>query len=548
MSDGKETPGPAGSLTDAARHGGGRNAPITTTRPYIGILGVFLGAATATLYSRLVGVGLPDLRGAIGAGFDEASWIPTVLSMGTMFIGPFSVFLASVFGPRRVLLYSGVVFTITCFLLPFSPSLSAMLALQLIAGLSSGSFYPLTLTFVARSLPPRLIIFGIAAYALDIVVTSNTATLIQGWCAEYLSWRWIFWTPAALTPLVMVCVYLGVPRAPKPTSESRHLNWRGFTYMSAGLALICGALDQGERLDWLNSGVIVGLLIAGVFLISAAVIRRWMTPNPMIDLPFLNARNIAILGTGIILFRFIHLASIVLIPSFLGNLREYRNLEVGYTLAWLAAPELVFVWVVAVVVLFIHARYVLAGGFALVAIASWLCGHLDSNWAGRSFIYPELLLSLGIATAYVGLVASLVLLALEMGALQSPSKASTFSSCMHVARIFGGQVGVAVLTRFLTVREQFHSNILGLNVQAGNWITDERVTQLTGAFSPYGSGPDEAQARAIGLLNLQVRAQAFTRASADGFTLITWSAICFLLTLILLRSAKLGFGDLRRMQ
>src|SRR5262245_50342537 len=66
-----------------------------TTRPYIGIVGVFLGAGLATLNSRLLSVGLPDLRGALGFGVDEASWIPTALNSGMMFIGPFSVFLGS---------------------------------------------------------------------------------------------------------------------------------------------------------------------------------------------------------------------------------------------------------------------------------------------------------------------------------------------------------------------------------------------------------------------------------------------------------------------
>ena len=51
--------------------------------PYLGVLGVFLGAATSTLNGKLISVGLPDLRGALGYGFDESSWIPTVFNMGT---------------------------------------------------------------------------------------------------------------------------------------------------------------------------------------------------------------------------------------------------------------------------------------------------------------------------------------------------------------------------------------------------------------------------------------------------------------------------------
>ncbi|HTY84561.1 MAG TPA: hypothetical protein VMB19_10090, partial [Silvibacterium sp.] len=87
--------------------------PQIKTNPYLGILGVFLGAGIATLNARLVSVGLPDLRGALGFGFDEASWIPTALNMATMFSGVFVVFLATEFGPRKILLRAAAIFAAT---------------------------------------------------------------------------------------------------------------------------------------------------------------------------------------------------------------------------------------------------------------------------------------------------------------------------------------------------------------------------------------------------------------------------------------------------
>src|SRR5215471_10856756 len=216
-----------------------------TTNPYVGILGVFLGAGIATLNSRLISVGLPDLRGALSLGFDEASWIPTALNMAMVFSGVFIVFVNVLYGPRRILLPAAGIFTVASALLPFAPKFWVMLALLVIAGLASGTFYSLTLTFVLTALPKRLIIFGIAAYAADIVFVSNFASAIEGWYADHLSWRWIFWNAAIFTPLMMFCVYCGIPRqrlqpGPKP-------NWRGFAYFSLGFSLLYAGLDQGER-------------------------------------------------------------------------------------------------------------------------------------------------------------------------------------------------------------------------------------------------------------------------------------------------------------
>src|SRR5262252_6108533 len=109
--------------------------PRLTINPYVGILGVFLGAGLATLNSRLIGVGLPDLRGALSLGFDEASWIATALNMAMMFRGVFIVFVNVLYGPRRILLPAAAVVTIASAVLPFAPTYWVMLTLLVIAGI-----------------------------------------------------------------------------------------------------------------------------------------------------------------------------------------------------------------------------------------------------------------------------------------------------------------------------------------------------------------------------------------------------------------------------
>jgi len=504
--------------------------------PYIGVLGVFLGAATSTLNGRLLSTGLADLRGALGFGFDEASWIPTALNMGLMFTGVFAVFLGTAYGIRRVLLLSGAIFTVTAIVLPFAHNLSVLLVLEAIAGVALGSFYTLTLTFVARNLPPKILIFGIAAYALDIVVTSHVSTLIHGWYMDHLSWRWVFWSGGLLTPLAMTCLYFGVA----PGGQAERPNWRGFLYLSAGLSLIYGALDQGQRLDWWNSGTFVGMLAAGLSLILAALVRRYLVPNPLVNLRFLGARNVLILGLGIFTIRFCLLGSLLVIPSFLGNVQQYRPLQTGEALAWVAAPQFAVVWIAAIASVFIQPRILMAAGFATVAVGCWMGAHVDSSWSGASFYVPGLLLAIGIGVAFVSLVVNIVLLVVEMGAVQSITNTATYAAFMHTVRILGGQIGSVALGRFLTVREQLHSNLLGLHVEPGNWITAERLHGLAAALNPFSAGAEEAQARAAAILAGQVKAQAFTLACSDALLLIAWAIAGYLLLLVLMRPSTIS--------
>ena len=105
------------------------NAHERTYHPAFGIAGVLLGAALATFLGRLLSVGIADLRGALHLDFDEASWIGTSYNMGLMFIGPFSVYLGGLLGPRRVLLTCAGLFSILCLLMPFAAHFSLLITL-----------------------------------------------------------------------------------------------------------------------------------------------------------------------------------------------------------------------------------------------------------------------------------------------------------------------------------------------------------------------------------------------------------------------------------
>src|SRR6201998_3579347 len=113
-------------------------APLTlTTHPLLGVAGVLLGAMIATCTGRLMSVGLADIRGALHLGVDEASWINTSFNASMMFIGPFSVYLGGLLGPRRVLLACASIFTAVRLLIPFCPSLTILIALLIVAGLTA---------------------------------------------------------------------------------------------------------------------------------------------------------------------------------------------------------------------------------------------------------------------------------------------------------------------------------------------------------------------------------------------------------------------------
>ena len=511
--------------------------------PYVGTLGVYLGAGIVTLNGRLISVGLPDLRGALSLGIDDASWIPTSYNMALMFMGPFSVYLGGLLGPRRVLLSSGAIFILCSLLLPLSPNLQTMLCLQVISGLASGTFYPLTLSYALRALPMRYVIYAIGIYSMDIVGATSIGTSLEAWYVEHLSWHWIFWQSVILTPLMMLCVYLSIPNPPPRPGPKPVLSWRGFLYASLALSLFYAALDQGERLNWLHSGVIVGLLVTAGFLLIVTVIRRWLSPNPMVNPIFIVNRNTALICACLFCFRFVLLAIALLLPAILAVTQNYRPQQTGRVLLWLI-PSLVLSGVIAARLMRrFDNRLVFASGFTVVAIASLINAQVTSAWSGGNFLVSQIVIALGLAVAFTALVGSFVQNAFDSGALSSPINLLTYASFIHCIRLFGGEAGTALMQRLITVREQFHSNMLGLHVDAGNWLTTERVQLLAQVLFPGSAGAEQAQARAAQLLGGQIKLQAYTLAYADGYLAIAFVAAFAIVLIACMKPMKIYFDS-----
>jgi DHA2 family multidrug resistance protein len=501
-----------------------------TIHPLLGVFGVLLGASIATCTGRLISVGLMDIRGALHLGADEASWIGTAFNASMMFIGPFSVYLGGLLGARRVLLACAGLFTLISVLLPFAFNLPFLLVLLVLAGLTAGTFYPLTLSFVLRSLPMRYVLLGIAMYAMDILVTTTFATSLEAWFTDHLSWRWIFWNGAVLTPVMMILIYFGMPwqPLPQPKEGQPKPNWRGFLYASLGFALLYIALDQGQRLDWLNSGTIVGLIVSGVFLLLGTAVRRLRMPNPLINFKFLARRNTLLLGAVLISFRFAMLATVVAIPSYLASVKGYLPLQTGPVLLEVALAQAVCGLLAVYLLRYVDARLIVTAGFALVAVACLMNATLSSAWSGTDFRPSQAVMAIGLALAFNGMVGAIILEVVNTGALARPIDVLTFAGYFQTLRLLGGEAGVAFLQHFISAREQFHSNALGLGVQLGQPSTSQRLFALSAGMASRAPGLTAATERAAEILGLQVRQQAFTLAITDSFLLIAWSVVCCL--------------------
>lgn len=490
-------------------------SPLLPARiPWLGIVAVLFGAIATTLTSRLTSQGLADIRGAIGTGFDEGSWITTAFGAAQMVIGPVTVRLGRNFGPRNVLLVGCALYGVSELLIPSAPNLQCVLALQILAGLGSGTFIPVTPAFILLNLPPRMRPYGVAAYVMNIVLALNVAATLEGWYTEYASWQWIFWQNAIVSVPLFLCFWFGLPHGTLNEEFHRNTNYRAAFYVSIGFGLIYVALDQGDRLDWFQSGLIVGLFAAGLFFVGLFLLSMAAMKRPTLNFALFGQRNFVLILLMIALIRFLVSSSNILVPGFLSTVHGLRSIQVGSALLWVALPQLIIAPVTAWLLVRSEARLVMIGGIVIVAIACLLGTQLSSDWNEGSFTALLLIQAIGQTLALTALV---YFFALHF----TVEDALSFGVFANVARLMGGEIGTAVLTVYTRKTEQAASNLIGLHIGASDAITLDRLAQYSGAVS---SSSDSALAgqQSVALLVNAVRTQAYTLAYADGF----WLAAC----------------------
>lgn len=501
-------------------------SPVTVmTRPWVGLLAVLLGTFLATLTGRLSTFGLADIRGAIHAGIDDGAWITTAQTAGQMLVTPLTVWAGAAYGPRRVLFAGAGLFGVTSTLLPLATSLEPLLVLQFLAGIGSGTFIPLTLPLLLRTLKPGEWVYGIVAYALALELSLNVSASLEAWYIDYLSWRFIFWQSVPLAIAMLVCIHFGLARQELPRVPKRP-NLFGVMSAATGLALIYAALDQGNRLNWLESGTIVGLLVAGGILLAASLLHLRFSPSDWFDPSSALRWPIPVLLLMVLVLRLTILSTAFLIPQYLITVRGYRSLEVGHAMVWIAIPQLVAAPIAALLLRRIDSRWIACTGLVAIGCACWIVSNgITPQWGPQQFVPTQILQALGQMLALSGVIFTSV-------QFMKPASALTFGAMLQTSRLMGGEIGVAFTVTLVRIREQVSSNEIGRFVVRGAANVTERLQHYAIPLSPRSGG--QTQTRSVALLADAVRGAAGMQSYVDGFLLIglvAFGALIALLTL-----------------
>jgi len=501
-------------------------------QPLFAVGAVLLGSFLANFDSRLTSVGLPDLRGAFSLGFDEGAWLSTAAIGSQIFIAPAVAWLATAFGLRRVLGIPSLVYALISLVIPFAHNYYTLIALSIAHGLLLGTFVPATLMIIFRNLPIGWWLPAIAIYSIRVGFALDTGTSMVGFYVDHWGWQWLYWQDVVLAPLMGLMVYLGTPREPVNRELLGDADWGGMLLLGAGVAMIYAGLDQGNRLDWLESGTVAALLIGGGVLLVVFLINETLVRRPWAHVSVFLSRNVGLALIVILFYTLASLSNSSLVPNFLATVTQLRPEQSGVLLVFYGALPMVALVPLSVFLLrHVDPRIALIIGLSAFAAANLLGTQLTHDWALDDFVMIVVLQSVGQAFTLLPIIIILL-------ANADVTRATALAAYIQVMRLGGAEIGVALMGTWLRVREQIHSNFIGQHVAGGSFDVGRILKQLSEGFAGHGAAA--APARALGTLTALVQREANVLAYIDGFWLTFWIAMIALGLVALMTRAPPG--------
>ncbi len=421
-----------------------------------GLTGIFFAAMMAGLNNRVGALALVDLRGALGLGLDDASWLTTAYTAGELIATPFATWFAITLSVRRFnLLMLGTCAAIAV-LLPFVQNLNLLLCLRFVQGMSGGALIPVLMMAALKFLPPSIRVHGLGLYAMTATFVPNLAIWLAGqWADGVIDLRWVYWQIIPLCAVSALLVAWGLPHDKIQTARFKEANWFGLLCGAAALGLIAVALDQGVRLDWFRSPLVMVALVAGLALLFIYLLTEWHTHAPFNKPQLLGRRNLWVGSTLFLCLLVVLMSGSFLPATYLGAIQGYRSMQTAPVGLIIALPQLVLGSCVAFLLYqkWVDARGVLALGLGLIALACFSGSHLTSDWNREQFAVTQVLQA-------VGQPMSIVSLLFLMTSVVHPSEGPYFSGAINSIRVLGSLIGGAVIGQLLSLRGRFHSEML----------------------------------------------------------------------------------------
>ncbi|MDJ0277848.1 MDR family MFS transporter [Sphingomonas sp. 2R-10] len=492
---------------------------------WLAVIAGNLGALMATLDISIVNSALPTIQGEIGASGTEGTWIATAYLVAEIVIIPMAGWLQRMLGMRTFLLVAAGLFTVFSVLCGIATTLPMMIVGRVGQGFTGGAMIPTAQTIIAQRLPRAQQPIGIAVFGVTAILGPVLGPLVGGWLTENISWHYAFFLNIPICAILITLLLVGLPHEKAKLHLFRQADWLGIAGLALGLGGLTVFLEDGQREQWFDSGLIRWMAFTSVIGFVLLFWGQATAPRPIIKLKLLLDRqfgSVALMGIvlGVVLY-----GTSYAIPQFLAALADYNALQAGKVVLLSGIPSLLMMTLVPILLKRIDIRIAVASGLLIMGVSALLDANLTAQSSGPDFTVSQLLRGVG---------QILAMLFLSQACVRSvpPEDAGDASGLFNAFRNLGGSFALAGISILQDQRMYFHSRRMEESLNANSEAVQSYVAQLGRAAGDPSAG--------LRLLSQQIAAEALTMTYNDIFWIMGLGAFAVLPLVFFLRPLPKG--------
>jgi DHA2 family multidrug resistance protein len=502
---------------------------------YLIAFAVVLAALMQVIDSSIVNVALPDMMGNLGASLDEIAWVTTGYILASVIVIPLTGWLGQLFGRKRYFVGSIIVFTAASFFCGAAHSLGLLIFWRIVQGIGGGALMTVSQAVLFEAFPPQEAGMAMALFGVGVMVGPTIGPTLGGWLTDNYGWPWIFYIniPVGILASVMIAAYVH-DRADQ--RRPGRIDYFGIALLAVSVGALQYVLEHGQREDWFDSRLIVGLTVTGIVGGVALLWRELTTTEPVIDFRVLRHRQMWV-GTilGVIMGIGLYAMSFTL-PVFLqGNLRMTAE-QTGLVLLPGAIATALSMLVVGRLTRRIDPRILITAGALIFATAAWKLSLITGESGSHDFFWPLIMRGLGLGLMFVPLTTITL-------AELAPSELAQGTGLYNFFRQLGGSFGIAAIATLLGRFTAQNHAVLAEHVTRADPVSAQRIQALTRGMIARGADAWTARERAYQLLDSQVMGQASVLAYSKVYVLSAVIILAIIPLLVLLRQTRGAGAD-----
>lgn len=315
--------------------------------------------------------------------------------------------LGDLFGRKRLMVLGALLVTAGEAVAAAAPGVHVLWLGQALAGLGAAALFPTSLAIIAAGThTARDRSRAIATWAGFLSLGGALAPVLGGVTGNYGSWRASFVVVAVLGA-VSVAVSLALVEDSK-APEGRSLDPSGQVTLAVGLFALLFAVIQGPTEGWTNPKVLLGFVLAVVFLALFLVAER-RAASPLLRLSLFSNRAFAVASIVTVVGMFSFLGTAYATSIRLGPIQHQSPLRTSVPFLLLQGPAFLLIPLTSRLLERINPRWLLGAGFGLMAAGQFLASTLPVGNTGLpALIVPIGLVGVGFALAVSSLTATAV--------------------------------------------------------------------------------------------------------------------------------------------